>query len=200
MSRSRPIATAIAASIGAGLVHLALGPEHLEELGALGWGFYLAAALQLGWAAVAITAVLARGRIAPLADVARSGRVAAAGITINAAILLAWGFARAFGLPAGEIPWVPEAIGPADSICAALEIVVIATLLLRPSATTRRVRRRSTVAGLLATATALVVITAGTAAAVSSSSEHDANHAGPPAPPAAIEPADEHAGVHVHPR
>jgi hypothetical protein len=195
MTRWWAIPGAIAASVGAGLIHVALGPEHLEELGALGWGFYLAAALQIGWAAVALTALLARRDVAPLP---RSGRIAAAGIAINVGILVSWGFARAFGLPAGEVPWVPESIGPVDSICAALQLIVVAALLLRPSGSARAARGRGAVRGLLATAMALAVITAGTGVALSTSGEHGADHEHAMTPAADIEPAGQPAAVHVH--
>jgi hypothetical protein len=107
-----------ALSIGAGVIHFALGPEHLEELGALGFGFYLSGALQVAWAAalgVLLVMPADRDRTRGLRAVAWSG------IAINVTILAAWAFSRIVGLPAGETPWTPEAIGRPDSIAAVLE-------------------------------------------------------------------------------
>jgi len=51
--RRRPLwVVGAALSIGAGVIHFAFGPEHVEELGLLGYSFYLSGALQVGWAAV----------------------------------------------------------------------------------------------------------------------------------------------------
>ena len=109
----------VAASAAAAIIHFALGPEHLQELGWLGAGFYVAGVLQLGWAVVAC--ISARGR----------NVVIAAGIAINGTILFAWLIARTVGLPAGDHPWTPEAIGLTDSITAALEAGVIVDLVRR---------------------------------------------------------------------
>jgi hypothetical protein len=175
MTRTWALTAAIAASIGAGLIHLVVGPEHVEEFGTLGWGFYLAAALQLGWALVVLAVLLLRGR-APLIGAGRLGKLAAAGIAINVAILLSWAFARAFGLPAGETPWVPEAIGSVDSICAALQLVVIAAMLAGRRRAGRLVQRATVMPGFVAATLALVVIAAGTGVALSASGEHGAGH------------------------
>jgi hypothetical protein len=164
MTRGLAAAIAIAASVGAGLVHLALGPEHLEELGALGWGFYLAAALQIGWAAAML---LIRGEV-------RVRQLAIAGVGINVAIIGAWLVSRTVGLPAGETPWVPESIGPVDSITAALEVVVAAVLLAA-------LRIRNTAgagSARMATALAVLVIAAGTAVALTREDSHADGHAG----------------------
>jgi len=115
-----------ALSIGAGVIHFALGPEHVVELGPLGYGFYVSGALQVGWAAVlALALVIPRGRGEALAF----RRLADAGIAINAAILAAWAFSRVIGLPAGEMPWTPEAIGRPDAVAGALEAVLVVGLV-----------------------------------------------------------------------
>ena len=115
----------IAASTAAAIVHLALGPEHLEELGGLGLGFYAAGLLQLGWAVLASMAVLpgrnGRWRLARAA--------VPAGIALNVALLLAWLISRTVGLPAGERPWTPEAFGLSDGITALLEAGIVIGLL-----------------------------------------------------------------------
>jgi hypothetical protein len=190
MSRSLATLIAIAASIGAGLIHLALGPEHLEELGALGLGFYLAAALQLGWA-IAVVAVLA----VPSSADRRLRAVALAGIAMNVAILGAWVVSRTLGLPAGEMPWVPEAVGRADLICAALEVGIVGTLAfqvrsaLEASPSTQASRARRTLPRRepvrLAAALAIAAIVAATAAGLAPDDAHAAAH-------------DEGEGGHVH--
>ena len=101
------LAILIAASLGAAAIHFALGPHHVEELGALGLGFYLAAIIQ-----VIIPAALLVARH-------RAGRafrsIVLAGVGVNVVILAAWAVSRVVGLPAGPEPWIPEAIGVADS-------------------------------------------------------------------------------------
>ena len=156
---------AIAASGGAGLIHLALGPEHLEELGALGLGFYLAAALQSGWSIAAATGLVAVRRSGIAAETGtRLRRLAGAGIAMNVAVLVAWLVSRTIGLPAGETPWVPEPIGRADSVSAILEGLLVVALIARlrrasPATPARVTLRRSS----LLAASLLVVIGAGTA-------------------------------------
>ena len=126
----------VAASIAAAAIHFALGPEHVDDLGLLGAGFYLAGLLQLGWAGLAILASRAR----PGDDV-RTGAarfLVPAGIGINVAILAAWLVSRVVGLPAGAHPWTPEAIGISDAITAVLEGGLLIGLLRasRPRPTT----------------------------------------------------------------
>jgi hypothetical protein len=185
---TRGLATilAITASTGAGLIHLALGPEHLEELGALGWGFYVAAALQVGW----VAAVVAAHAVTPdpAADGPRLRAVALAGIAMNVAILGAWVVSRTVGLPTGETPWVPEAIGRADLISAALEIGIVAILAAqwRTAGTAQLVRvapRRGP--ARLAAVLSFAAIVAGTAIGLAPDDAHAAAH-------------DETQGGHVH--
>ncbi len=47
--------------------------------------------------------------------------IVSSGIAINLAILAAWLVSRSVGLPAGEHPWTPEAVGTSDAITAILE-------------------------------------------------------------------------------
>lgn len=118
-SHRRPLwVVGVALSIGASVIHFAFGPEHVAELGPLGYGFYLSGALQLGWAAVlGILLVIPQRR-----DTMRTFRMLVrAGIAINISILGAWAFSRVVGLPAGEMPWMPEAIGRPDTIAGILE-------------------------------------------------------------------------------
>lgn len=114
----------IAASVAAAVIHFALGPEHAAELGWLGAGFYAAGALQLGWAGLAVLATLRRGAPRPW-----TSALLPAGIGINVAILAAWVISRTVGLPAGDQPWTPEAIGISDAITAILEGAVVLGLV-----------------------------------------------------------------------
>ena len=152
-----------AASAGAGVIHLALGPEHVTELGALGYGFYLSAALQLGWAALLGLAIAGFGPLASRKDLRR---LAISGVAINGAILAAWVVSRVVGLPAGETPWTPEAVGRPDAIAGVLESALIVGLgaYLRAWTVVRsRPPRKLATAGAVL---ALALIATGTAAAI----------------------------------
>lgn len=105
------------ASLGAGLIHLAVTREHLAEWWVYGVFFAVVGTAQVGWATVALGAP---GR-APL------WRLVAAA---NAAMVLLWGVTRATGLPVGPEPWTREAIGEADVLCVVLELAVIALLVV----------------------------------------------------------------------
>ena len=121
-----PWMVAAALSLGAGVIHFALGPEHVVELGPLGYGFYMSGALQVGWAAIlALALLMPRGRDAKPAF----RKLVLAGIAINVAILAAWAVSRVVGLPAGETPWTPEAVGRPDTIAGVLEGVLTLGLL-----------------------------------------------------------------------
>ena len=173
--RSRPFwSAAVAASTGAGIVHLAHAPAPIDELGPLGVGFFLAAALQLGWATAAL-GTLAGFRTWPGAGA--WSRLAVSGLAINGSILAAWAVSRVVGLPAGAAPWTPEAVGMADGISALLEGLLVAGLAaaLRGLAMPRPPRmERFATAGA---AIAILLIVTGTAVAVGPS---EAGHHHPP--------------------
>ena len=120
----------VAASVAAAAIHFVVGPEHVQELGLLGAGFYLAGVLQLAWAGLAVGAFRRQGR----AWMSVRRALGPAGIAINAAILGGWLVSRIVGLPAGEHPWTPEAIGMSDAVAAILE----ASLVLGLARATRR--------------------------------------------------------------
>lgn len=111
-----------AASAGAGIIHLALAPEHVRELGVLGYGFFGSAALQLGWAAVLLIAI--KG-FAGRASERWLRSLAISGIVINVAILTAWAWSRIVGLPSVDAPWTPEAIGRPDMMASVCESMVV---------------------------------------------------------------------------
>jgi hypothetical protein len=101
-------------SASAAAIHLAAGPEHVEELGDIGLLFYWAALFQAG-----LALLLLAGRLSP--------RVVRAGILGNAALVAAWAWSRGSGLP--FVPGGPEAVGLVDGIAVALEIGVVAILV-----------------------------------------------------------------------
>jgi hypothetical protein len=120
------------ASLGAGLIHLAVVHEHLAEWWVFGVFFAVVGALQIGWAMLA----LARDTV-PIPRLV-------AGAT--AAILVLWVVSRSTGLPVGPEPWTPEAVGTADVLCGVLEaaVVVLLVAVLRsgePAATAQRLTR-----------------------------------------------------------
>jgi hypothetical protein len=173
-------AVAVAASIGAGVIHLGLGPEHLDELGWLGWGFHVAGAAQIGWAVAAACFLVLRdgglaGSRAAGSFARRIRRPALAGIAINVAILGAWVVSRTVGLPAGETPWVAEPIARADSITALLETAVVAGLLVARREH-REHRAGSATRARTAVAVAFVAIVLATGVGLAPDDLHAAGH------------------------
>lgn len=111
MSDTRDVARCWAgfASLGAGLVHLAVVEEHFDESALFGIFFVVSGVLQIGWAMVA----LARDRM-PLPRLAAAAQLA---------MVALWAVTRTVGLPVGPEVWTPEAVGRADVLCVALEVV-----------------------------------------------------------------------------
>jgi hypothetical protein len=136
------------ASIGAGVIHIALGPEHMSEWVVLGTGFYAAGVLQLLFGLV----LLRRGGRALLA----------AGVLGSLAFIGVWLVSRTTGLPVGPQAGVPEGYGVADMICVGLESVVAIgalTLLRRPAAGTAPAGRGTARTVLAAVAVAVFAST-----------------------------------------
>ncbi len=134
-------------TLGAGAIHLAVMPRHLQEYPLYGVFFLVAALAQIGLAAALI---FSPGRL-----------LAVAGADGNLAIVGLWAISRTVGLPIGPDPWQPETVGVADTAAAVLELMAVWNLLRwvrRPPqpqrASTRfRIRRALTlVPGLLLTA------------------------------------------------
>ncbi|HXG26132.1 MAG TPA: hypothetical protein VNL94_04660 [Candidatus Binatia bacterium] len=105
---------AIAGSIGAGTIHLALAPDHFGQSTILGLGFVFAALFQLGWSALATRR---HSRAMLLAGAAGTG-----------ALVGIWALSRTVGLPFGAEAWMPEPVGRADSIAIGLEVLTLASL------------------------------------------------------------------------
>ena len=133
------------ASLGAGLIHLAVVSEHASEWWLYGVFFLVLGVVQIGWAALAM-----EGDLLPVP------RLFAA---VNASIIGLWIVTRTTGLPVGPEPWKAEAVGTADLLCCALEAVVVVLLVLavqRPdvqeSAPLTKTQRRMVAVGALAAA------------------------------------------------
>jgi len=108
-----------ALSVLAGVVHLAVVPEHWQEFRLFGIAFLLMAAFQLGWAAQVARAV--------------SRDVLIAGLFINATLVALWTLSRTIGLPLGPESWAPEPVGLLDSLATASEIAIVVIVLIHQS-------------------------------------------------------------------
>jgi hypothetical protein len=102
-------------SAGAAVIHLVAAPGHYLELGDLGAGFLVAAALQGAWTRWCLAGP--------------SRRTALAGILLNAAILGAWAWTRSVGLPVGPFAGGPEPIGLPDGASVVFELLLVAGLV-----------------------------------------------------------------------
>jgi hypothetical protein len=115
---------AAACSIAAAVIHLAVIEDHLSEYVPFGIAFALLAIFQLAW---------------PLAYLRRPTReLALVAVAINLGAVVVWMWSRGWGLPIGPAPWVPEAVGPADTISSLLEISLALALL--PTLLGRRIK------------------------------------------------------------
>ena len=139
-------------SIGAGAIHLALGPAHMAEWSVLGYGFFASGVLQL-----LLGAALLRSE---------SRRLLVAGALGSLAFVGVWAVSRTTGLPVGPEAGLAETTGLADQLCVGLETVVALgalVLLRRPSAGRAPAGRRS---ARLALGLAALSVTATTGVAV----------------------------------
>jgi hypothetical protein len=159
-----------AAAIGAGVIHLALTPEHLREWVPLGVGFLAAGVAQLGW-----------GGYVCVRDSRRALFVGGVGSLLFLAVYLT---SRTVGLPVGPDAFAPEPFGRADLLCCALEVpVALGGLLLarRPRAGNLPLGRRLTV---VASSGLVLVLGATTLALTAPAHAHGAGqHAACPAAP-----------------
>jgi uncharacterized membrane protein YsdA (DUF1294 family) len=103
-------------SIGAGVIHAAVVPEHLAEQWTFGVFFILVAVFQFAWAIVVV--------LKPSAIVFTTGALA------NGAILAVWALSRTIGLPIGPQAWVPEPVSTADVTATLMELLLVVSVLL----------------------------------------------------------------------
>jgi len=155
---------AAGAMAAAGVIHLRFAPEHMEEDWLHGAAFYLMAAGQLLLVPYLLSRTVSR-------TAARAGAVA------NLAIVAVWLLSRTVGAP-GLHGWeAREAVGLADMVCVALQLVTAATLALlvgeKPAARKFRDYSLSPVgAVLLIVVAGAAVFPAARAAAASSEHSH----------------------------
>ncbi|MCU1595032.1 MAG: hypothetical protein JWO12_2424 [Frankiales bacterium] len=156
-------------SVGAGAIHVALGPEHMSEWAVLGIGFYVSGFLQLAWGARLV--------------MTESRRLMAFGVFQSVLYVGVWLMSRTTGLPLGPQQWQAESSGRADLICIALESVVAlgALYLLRKPAAGHAPAGRLAVRGVLSAVALTVLATTGVAVAAPS---HE--HSGRPCPLKAV--------------
>jgi hypothetical protein len=98
-------------SMAAGVIHVAVVPEHLEEEWVFGVFFIVTAGLQFAWA---IQVVFAPSAI-----------VYAAGALANGALIGTWVVSRTIGLPIGPHLWMPEPARALDVTASLLELLLV---------------------------------------------------------------------------
>jgi len=98
-------------SIAAGVIHVAVVPQHLEEDRVFGVFFILTAGLQIAWAM--------RVLFAPSAIIYSAGALA------NGALIGAWVVLRTMGLPIGPHLWMPEPARALDVTASLLELLLV---------------------------------------------------------------------------
>jgi FtsP/CotA-like multicopper oxidase with cupredoxin domain len=116
-ARYSPVALVSAAvlTLGAGAVHLAVVPDHLQEYLPFGVFFVV---VGLGQMATGVAVVV------------RPSRTLFTMIATAAAVLgWLWLVSRTSGLPVGPDPWTPEPVGTADVVCTAFELFSLPVLL-----------------------------------------------------------------------
>lgn len=138
---------------GAGVVHAVASRDHVGDEPLYGALFVVAAVAQIAWA-------VAAWRHGDRRTVLR------AGLALQLGIFAAWALSRIVGLPSGETPWQPEAIGPLDAQVAADEL--LAALMI---AVALRGRRGPRLAADVLEALALLAI-AGTWLLLAVGAEH----------------------------
>ena len=145
-----------ALAAGAGAVHFAMVPSHLEHHWTMGVGFVLAGWAQLAFAA----AVLVR----------RDRRLLLAGGLGSAVLVLAYGFVHAVGWPWGPAAWTPEEVTAPGLLSVAFEVVLAIGVLLALQG--GRARRAARTAFALPVVGTLVVAMSSATLAVTADDEH----------------------------
>jgi hypothetical protein len=123
------------ASLGAGLIHLAVVREHMDHWVLHGVFFTVLGTVQLGWG----VAALARDRV-PVPRLATAGTLS---------VVALWLLSRTAGLPVGPGAGVPEPVGRPDLLALLLHAVVVGAVLLavRTSTSQSSAARGGTAAG-----------------------------------------------------
>ena len=173
------------ASLGAGLIHIAVVREHLAEVPLLGVAFAVVGLAQVGWGLWA----LSRDSVpAPLATA-----------VVTLGFIAVWAVSRTVGLSLDPLTAVPEPVGVADVLCVVLEVAVIGCVLVAmprlartPVDADRTGRSATSARGLaLLGAGALAVSALATPAmAATAAGDHAHDHRG--------EVVDDHHGDHAH--
>lgn len=111
------LAFAGALAVLAGLIHLAVAPEHFGE--GVEFGLFM---LVVGGAQVAAGVLLAT----------RPSRLLITSVIVGSLVVGAiYGLSRTVGLPFGPHPWRPEALGPMDLASKVTELALVAVLAFR---------------------------------------------------------------------
>ncbi len=150
------------ASIGAGAIHLALGPAHMTEWKVLGYGFLAAGVAQISLGLLLL--VTGSRRVLVLATLTTLGLIGV------------WLASRTTGLPVGPSAGQAEGVGVADLLSFALESVVAlgALILLRRPSAGLAPAGRLAVRSVLSAMALTVVTTTGVAVAAPSHGHDDA--------------------------
>jgi hypothetical protein len=98
-------------SVAAGVIHVAVVPEHLKEAWVFGVFFIIAAGLQIAWA---IPVSFGPSTLAYVA-----------GALGNGALIAIWVVSRTIGLPIGPGAWMPEPVRAPDVTATLLELLLV---------------------------------------------------------------------------
>lgn len=109
----------------AAVIHFGAGPQHLAEWWAYGLFFFVAAVAQAAYALLLWT----QGIEGWGGWSAVRGRMYAAGIVGNLAIIALWVVSRTVGVPVGPEAFEPEGIGPLDAASKVVEVALVALLV-----------------------------------------------------------------------
>jgi hypothetical protein len=146
----------------AGVIHLAVVPEHLHEFPLFGWFFAVVGSLQICWSVW----ILARP----------SRSLWLANIVGNLSLVGLWSVSRIAGIPFGPEPWMPESVGFLDVLCSSLETILVAGgwVALHPSP----VRNRRRASGILLAAVVGLSVGATSAVGITRSTNNGSEAAG----------------------
>lgn len=114
-------------SVGAAVIHFAVIAQHWDEWWLTGTFFVVVAAFQLAWAALVL--------LRPSRFLFLTGAI------VNALVVVTWIVSRTTGVPLGPSAGEPEAVGLADTLATAYELLLVAgaaALVTRRGAPTRR--------------------------------------------------------------